>query len=411
MNGQGHTNQPEMWREVLAECEWILMNRLMMLSLAAAAATLVGLAPIHAQTTNGQAATGQAATGQATTSPSAISQEAAAHRTDIHEHEVRIVTDDPRVVLAGTLLVPESARGGTVILMVTGTGNHVRDQIISGTPIFRLIAEDLAGAGVATLRLDVRGAGASTGPKATESTTAERVQDMCAALRWLRGGEQGTFEEVGILGHSMGATIATELVARDCASPDFVILLGAPALKGSEVWVAQQAAPFRDENGDADPAVLAQVVRRLETAAALSIAGEGPEAMRENATALFKLADINVTQAEHAPLLEGFVARMAEPAMRDFLAGDPARALEKTTVPVLAIYGSHDALTSVSQNAGPLINALARAGNPDIMLRVLPEQDHFFLRAPGRPVGEHIFKQMELAPSLLREIRAWLAAR
>lgn len=117
------------------------------------------------------------------------------------ETEVRVATVDPRVVLAGTLLVPESARNGTVVLMVTGTGNYVRDQVISGTPMFRRIAEDLAGAGVATLRLDVRGGGASTGPKATQSTTAERVQDMRAALRSLRSGEHGAIPSVGVLGH------------------------------------------------------------------------------------------------------------------------------------------------------------------------------------------------------------------
>jgi pimeloyl-ACP methyl ester carboxylesterase len=372
-----------------------LMKKLTALSIVVAAAILVCVAPAHARVTSAQPA----------------GQPAGAYRQGASEVEVSIATDDPRVVLAGTLLVPESAEGRTVVLMVTGTGNHLRDQVISGAPTFRLIAEELASAGVATLRLDVRGAGASTGPKATESTMAERVLDMCAALRWLRGGEQGAFEAVGILGHSAGATIATELVARDCASPDFVILLGAPALKGSDIWVAQQAAPFRDVVGDSDPTALQEVVRRLETAAALSIAGEGAKAMRENAIALFALADIDVTAAEHAPMLAGFTARMTEPAMRDFLGGDPGPALEKTTVPVLAIYGSHDELTSVAQNAGPLLEALVRAGNPDVTLRVLPYQDHFFLRAPGKQVGEHSFGEMELAPSLLREIRAWLEAR
>jgi pimeloyl-ACP methyl ester carboxylesterase len=368
-----------------------LMKKLTALPIVVAAAILVCVAPAHARVTS--------------------AQPAGAYRQGASEVEVSIATDDPRVVLAGTLLVPESAEGRTVVLMVTGTGNHLRDQVISGAPTFRLIAEELASAGVATLRLDVRGAGASTGPKATESTMAERVLDMCAALRWLRGGEQGAFEAVGILGHSAGATIATELVARDCASPDFVILLGAPALKGSDIWVAQQAAPFRDVVGDSDPTALQEVVRRLETAAALSIAGEGAKAMRENAIALFALADIDVTAAEHAPMLAGFTARMTEPAMRDFLGGDPGPALEKTTVPVLAIYGSHDELTSVAQNAGPLLEALVRAGNPDVTLRVLPYQDHFFLRAPGKQVGEHSFGEMELAPSLLRDIRAWLEAR
>lgn len=232
------------------------MKKLTKLSIAAAAAVLTCITLAHAQTNAGQPVE--------------------SYCTGTGEVEVRIATDDPRVVLAGTLLVPESAQGGTVILMVTGTCDHIRDQIISGAPTFPLIAGDLADAGVATLRLDVRGAGAATGPKASQSTMAERVRDTCAALRWLRSGEPGTFEEIGILRHSAGPTIATELVARECATTDFVILLGAPALKGSDVWVAQQAAPFRDVIDNDDPTTFTEVLRRLELAAALSIGTHAP---------------------------------------------------------------------------------------------------------------------------------------
>jgi hypothetical protein len=48
--------------------------------------------------------------------------------------------------------------------MITGSGDHSRDQIISGTPMFKVLAEGLADAGIASLRLDDRGTAASTGP-------------------------------------------------------------------------------------------------------------------------------------------------------------------------------------------------------------------------------------------------------
>ena len=56
-------------------------------------------------------------------------------------------------ILAGTLPHPENDLHG-VIVMVTGSGPHSRDQIIAGNPMFAEIAEMLAEAGWASLRVD-----------------------------------------------------------------------------------------------------------------------------------------------------------------------------------------------------------------------------------------------------------------
>jgi uncharacterized protein len=64
------------------------------------------------------------------------------------------------------------------VLMITGSGDHPRDAVISGAPMFKMIAEDLAQAGIATLRLDDRGTAESTGPTTRQSTTADRLLDM-----------------------------------------------------------------------------------------------------------------------------------------------------------------------------------------------------------------------------------------
>lgn len=315
---------------------------------------------------------------------------------DLASTDVRIETPDRDVTLAGTLLTPRGA--DTAVLFVTGTGNHVRDQMISGHPMFKTIAESVAEVGIASLRTDVRGAGESTGPKATDSTTTERVVDMAAALAWLR--DQG-FAEVGVIGHSAGAAIAAELAASD-APPDFVVLLGAPALKGIDVWVAQQAA------WAAGQPIYDDVVAVLTRAAEKSIAGADADAMRADAVELFRLAEL-----EHDPdiesMVENFVTRMSETVMRDFLAGNPGPALARTRAPTLVVYGAADQLTSVAQNAPPLVDALAAAGNDDFQLVVIPEQDHFFLRQPGKPVGEHAFGKMEMSSELLAVINRWLS--
>ncbi len=94
--------------------------------------------------------------------------------------------------------------------------------------------------------------------------------------------------------------------------------------------------------------------------------------------------------------------------VRHFLAEDPGAVLADVKMPVLAIYGSHDRLTSPQQNAAVLLDGLVRAGNPDVTLRILPQQDHFFLRLPGESVGAHRFGEMLLSPELLDTMRNWL---
>jgi uncharacterized protein len=325
-------------------------------------------------------------------------------------HEVRIHTPDPEVVLAGTLLAPEASRGGTVVLLITGSGDHPRDALISGTPMFKLIAEDLAAAGIASLRLDDRGTAESTGPSTRQSTTADRVVDMNAALNWLRDNDIAEFSQFGLIGHSEGAGIALRMAAGDNL-PDFAVLMGAPVLKGAEVWVEQQFAGFRQSVGIEDPGTLAKVRDRLEQAARLSIEGADAEAMEANTIALFALGDIDVSSEEGRPMLEGFNSRMTDNWMRHFLADNPGEVLDQVRVPVLAVYGSHDRLTSPAQNAAALIAGLTRAGNTDVTLRILPEQDHFFMRLPGEPVGVHRFGEMELSPEMLAVQREWIVQR
>lgn len=330
---------------------------------------------------------------------------AAPAHAEIPRHEVRIATPDPEVVLAGTLLVPAGAE--TAVLMVTGSGGHPRDQVISGTPMFRVIAEHLAAAGVATLRLDDRGVGESTGPAARASTTADRVEDMRAALRWLQGTDLGRFSRIGLLGHSEGANISARLGAGGEAV-DFLILLGAPALPGREVWVDQQLAGFRAAVGTEDAALLEDVAAHLQRAVDLSVEGAPAEAMRDNTIALFALAGIDTADEEGQKLLAGFTGRMSDPWMRHFLADDPGVALGALATPLLVVYGSHDRLTSTRANGPPLVAALAAAGNADFTLRVLPDEDHFFMRAPGRAPGEHAFGEMEMSAALLHTLTGWL---
>lgn len=336
-----------------------------------------------------------------TTSLNAVVQVTGEHQ----EYEVRIHTSDTSVVLAGTLLVPEETYEGTVVLMITGSGNHSRNQVISGTPIFKVLADSLADAGIASLRLDDRGTAASTGPKASESTTADRVEDMIAAIEWLRKGDLVSFTNIGILGHSEGALITIKMAARE-VKPDFAVLLAAPTRKGSEVWISQQLAGLK-AGGFVDESLISGE-RYLKEAVRLSSEGAAAEEMKENTRLLFQLIGVDPESEEGIANVEGFIVHMSEPWMRYFLVYNPTSDLHALSMPVLAIYGSHDDLTIPELNAPNLLEGVLKAGNNDVTIKILPEQDHFFLRKPGEAVGVHVYKEMVLSKELIEEIDQWI---
>ena len=324
------------------------------------------------------------------------------------EYEVKIHTPDTSVVLAGTLLVPEENYDGTVVLMITGSGNHSRDQVISGTPMFKILAEELADYGIASLRLDDRGTAASTGPTASESTTADRVEDMMAAMEWLHQKDLESFTNIGVLGHSEGALITVMMAAKGI-KPDFAILLAAPTRPGSEVWVSQQLEGLKAEGYDNES--IDKGEKYLKEAVRLSSGGAGPEEMKENTQLLFKLIGVDPESEEGMANVEGFIAHMSNPWMRYFLAYDPTSDLDQLTTPLLAVYGSHDQQTIPELNAPGLLDGLLRSGNNNFTIKILPEQDHFFLRKPGEPVGVHVYKEMVLSKELITEINHWIKTK
>src|SRR5262245_20590769 len=143
------------------------------------------------------------------------------------------------VVLAGEVLLPRSTAPVPGVLLVTGSGPHTREQTISGTPMFRMIATSLVSQGLAVLLVDARAYGLSTG--AEDFTTTDRARDARACLDRLRVQPEVDPSRVGVLGHSEGAMIALMLAAEP-HPPDFVVLLGAPGVRGGELWVDQVTA-------------------------------------------------------------------------------------------------------------------------------------------------------------------------
>lgn len=296
----------------------------------------------------------------------------------------------PDTVLAGEWLWPEGDAEALIVL-VTGNGPHTRDQVISGSPMFGQLAQGLAAEGIASLRVDEAGVGESAGEITADFR--ERIPHVAAMVDAAAVEAEARGVPLILLGHSEGAMIAP-IVAAERRDVGGLVLLAPPVLPGRTVWIDQQVTMTRQGLPDLTEADYANVEAALN-AVVDAVEARDMDAIEAGVTVWFDAAGLlEVLRADGT--WEGAVARMQSAEMHTFLTYDPRPALAALNQPVLAIFGEIDA------NVSPELNreSLDTIAGPGWQIVVMPEADHFFMRAEGGAPGEHVFGQMVLDAAL-----------
>ncbi|WP_457301991.1 alpha/beta hydrolase family protein, partial [Phyllobacterium sp. P5_D12] len=122
-----------------------------------------------------------------------------------NEQIISFFVENMRVV--GTLALPAQGHA-PVVLMLHGFAGY-RDE----EGIFPRAAKALAAAGIASLRIDFRGAGDSEGSFA-DTTFSRQIDDGLKALRYLETDNRVDATRIGIIGDSQGGLVATIVASR-----------------------------------------------------------------------------------------------------------------------------------------------------------------------------------------------------
>jgi len=283
---------------------------------------------------------------------------------------------DDGLPIAGTLTLPEGVGPHPAVLLLYGSGRADRDsnagrlQLNLGGPL----ASALAAEGIATLRYDRRGVGATPGDWRATGFTDNR-DDAAAALRWLATRPGIRADAIGVIGHSEGAIHAMSLAARFGVTA--AVLLAAVARPGEAALRWQGSMISCDL-----PAPLRPLLKRLA----------------EWYLARIKATSTNVARVAGMPVNARW--------MRQMLIHDPRPDLRAITVPVLAVTGSKDIQVDPADLA--VIRRLAPGA---VETREIPDLTHMLRRDRGRP-SVRSYRRLLRAPvdaDLVAEITHWLA--
>jgi pimeloyl-ACP methyl ester carboxylesterase len=292
------------------------------------------------------------------------------------------------VSLAGTLLLPAISEMQAVpgVVLIAGSGPTDRDGNNRLVPVridlLKQFAELLAQAGIASLRYDKRGIGAST-PRPAASIQAEEVffawENFIGDVQTAHG-ELLKHSEIkpyatAFLGHSEGGLLAlAALAATEARRRPYALVLastpGLPLLDIVRAQVARTAPPF--------------VEATAKVMAAIGATGHVPVDIAPELTLVFP------------PYAGAFLQKA--------LAFDPAKVLASLDTPCLLLHGGADAQVVPLGDIQPLIDALAKRDKPGEVL-VAPAVSHN-LKTVSWPTDPGFAGPV--APAIADKLTGWL---
>ncbi|NBB85493.1 MAG: alpha/beta hydrolase [Bacteroidetes bacterium] len=316
--------------------------------------------------------------------------------------EVTFVNQTDRLTLAGTLTLPDADGPHPAVVLIGGSGPLDRDAEVFGHKLFLVLADHLTRRGIAVLRYDERGVGASEGTAWPAVSSEAFARDAAAGVRFLQVHPEISADAIGLTGHSEGGLVAP-LVHTEHTPVAFIGLLAAPSVPGDKL-LEEQLAAIVAAQGLPDAMVAST---RTSQRALLEAAKRASTAD----TARAELRTVLSAQGMSEAQVQAQIEQLTSPWFSFFLTHDPQPALTQLDVPVLALYGSIDLQVPPAQNAGPMQAALDASPSSDATVAVMDSLNHLFQPATTGLPGEYAQIETTLAPAMLERLTKWICAQ
>ncbi len=285
--------------------------------------------------------------------------------------EEDVVLETKNGKLSGTLCVPQNIDVKAVVLIIAGSGPTDRNgnSMMTKNNSLQMLARQLTGSGIASLRYDKRGiaASAAAGMKEEDLRFEQLVQDASDWLAWLKNSKR--FPSFYILGHSEGS------------------LIGMLASEGANGFISLA--------GPGEPA--GTTLRRQLSAQ--------PKMIKDEAFSILDSLDAGLTVHKTSPLLASLFRPSVQPYLISWMKYDPTKIIASLKIPVCIIQGTTD-IQVEEEDARKL-----SAAQPSAKLIIIDGMNHVLKTAPAnRAENMKTYNNPDLpiADKLVQEISSFI---
>ncbi len=334
---------------------------------------------------------------------------------NLKQEEVSYQNHRAGVTLSGTLTMPVEKEPIATVVLVAGYGKHDRDYTMMAHKRFLVIAEYLTHQGFAVLRFDKRGVGSSTGSYA-EATSRDFADDVIAGIEYLKTRRDIDPAKIGLLGHSEGGMISC-MVAAEISDVAYIVLMAGQIHRNIEDLVIQTGKQLKADGASDELLALDKDIRtKIFTVVQQEDSGKSackkvqelmgdycqqlPQHIQEESNNIA----FAITEKKAAVLAHVFCS----PWYRYFVRCNVIDFLKNIHVPVLALYGDRDWITSPEPSLSLLCDTLRQAGNGDCTALVMPGLNHSCQTCITGSMAEYATIQETIAPCALHAITNWL---
>lgn len=328
-----------------------------------------------------------------------------------HSEDVRFENSIDGITLAGTFTYPKGASNLPAVVLISGSGPNDRDFDYLEHKSSLVISDFFTKNGIAVLRYDKRGVGQSTGIYET-ATSVDFAKDVEFAVAYLKKRNEINKDKIGLVGHSEGGIIAPMVVEKS-KDVRYIILMAGPTIKGDKLLLLQDRLISKALGESESNIELADKINAK--AYAIATDSTSNEVMQMTLKAYIKDTYKNNPSLRKPEKMteDDFIGREAkfytENWTQFYIRYDPAKALEKVSVPLLALYGSKDLQVPPKENAAVLEKLTKKKKN--LKITIIPNLNHLFQECETGSPREYKKIEQTISPIALNEMMNWIKER
>lgn len=327
------------------------------------------------------------------------------------EEEVTFKHKSQGFTLGGTLTLPEGQGPHPAVVMVTGSGSQNRNEEIFGHKPFWVIADHLTRNGIAVLRYDDRGVGASAG-KTSGSTTADLATDARSAVDYLLKRSDIDSSGVGIIGHSEGGLIAFMLAA-EYKDISFIISLAGPGEDGKTILLDQ--SEYISRLSEVSESLVVDNRTVMSKVYDLMVVNETHNTWVEEVikytSSYYSNKELSYSEADIEQIKRNLLGSIPESFytwMRYFVQSEPSSYFASLDCPVLALNGMKDCQVLAENNINAIKKGFQSSGNKLLTAMILPGLNHLFQNCETGLPTEYNLIEETFDPNTLTLMTGWI---